>query len=80
MKDLKIIDSLVTKELAINEDSQYNNLDADKVVVAENVVVRIFGTVKDISLKKNSRIYIHGTIKGNVLNDGGEIHVFGDDK
>jgi hypothetical protein len=48
--------------------------------VGENVTARLFGTVKEITLKKDARLYIHGKIVGSVSNEGGEIHVFNSER
>ncbi len=76
MSDLKLIHESVFGQVCIKENSQYNNIKADKVIIAENVTARLFGSVTDIVLKKGSLIYFHGEISGNVQNEGGELHIF----
>jgi hypothetical protein len=73
----KVIQELTKGNITVTTDTQYNNLDADKVVVEENVSVRIYGKVKTLVLKKNSEVIIHGIIHGDVQNEGGEIRTFG---
>ena len=76
MSDLKLIREDVFGHVCIKENSQYNNIKADKVIIAENVTARLYGSVTDIVLKKGSRIYFHGEISGSVQNEGGELHIF----
>lgn len=76
MGDLKPIQDGVSGHVCIKENSQYNNINADKVIIAENVTARLYGSVNNIVLKKGSLIYLHGIISGSVQNEGGEIHVF----
>ncbi|MBL7932916.1 MAG: hypothetical protein JNL60_13495 [Bacteroidia bacterium] len=75
-KDFKIYTELTGGEINITEHSQYNEINAENVTVSENITARLFGTVKNITLKKDSRIFIHGKILGNVNNEGGEIQIF----
>lgn len=75
--ELKVFDSEVKGEVFIRRNSQYNNLNADKVVVFEGVIARIFGNIKNvIIIKKNSKVYIHGSITGKIENEGGEIILY----
>lgn len=76
MGDLKLIRHDVTGHVCVKENSQYNNIKAEKVVVAENVTVRLYGSVSDVVIKKGAIVYIHGEISGNVENEGGEIHIY----
>jgi len=75
---IKIIKAKTTGDVVAGSDSQYNNIEADSIIVAENVTVRLFGSVKNmVILKKGSRLFMHGIIYGNVHNEGGELHIFG---
>jgi len=76
MSDLKLIQDEVLGHVRIKENSQYNNIKAETVMVAQNITVRLYGSVGDVILKKGSRIYLHGVITGNVQNEGGEIHFY----
>lgn len=71
MSDCKIIDAETKGEVLIKIDSQYNNIKADKVIVAENIKARLFGTIKDLLvIKKGAKVILHGTIKGKIENQG----------
>ena len=62
-------------------DTQVNSLNADKVVVYENISARLFGDIhKLLVLKKGSQVFLHGRILGDVKNEGGELNVFEIDK
>ncbi len=76
MGDLKLIQDTVSGHVIIKENSQYNNIKAEKVVVAEDVTVRLYGSVTDVVIKKGATVYIYGEISGNVENEGGEIHIY----
>ncbi|MBC7695663.1 MAG: hypothetical protein H7141_09485 [Burkholderiales bacterium] len=76
MKELKLIQDEITGLVHVKEDSQYNSINADLAILAENVKVRFFGQVGDVILKKGSLLYVHGTVSGKVENMGGVIHVF----
>lgn len=76
MSDLKLVSDEVTGLIHIKEDSQFNSIKADMVILAENVTVRLFGDIGDIVLKKGSLVYVHGTVTGNIENRGGDIHIF----
>lgn len=75
-KEFKIISTPTIGEVVIKENSQFNEIQAEKVTVHSNITARLFGSVKDLTLKKDSLLYIHGRILGNVINEGGEIHIF----
>lgn len=76
MKELKLINEEITGLVHVKENSQYNSIKADMVILAENVKVRFFGQVGDVILKKGSLLYVHGTVSGKVENMGGVIHIF----
>ena len=72
--DFKIIETPVFGNITITADTQINNLMADEVVVAEKVTVRLFGTIeKTLVLKEKSIVIFHGTINGEIINEGGEL-------
>jgi len=76
-REYKIIETETKGEVHINTNSQYNNINARKVTVAENVTARLFGNVSQLLvLKKGSRIFFHGTITGRVKNEEGELFVY----
>lgn len=76
MKDLKIIANETYGFVRIRENSQFNNIRAERVVLEENVTARLFGKVNDVVLNRGSKLFFHGTILGNVKNKGGELVVF----
>ncbi len=76
MGEIKVIQDLVKGTVSIKENCQYNNIEADVVTVHPYVSARLYGTVKDVIINKESKIFLHGEISGNVLNLGGEFHVY----
>jgi hypothetical protein len=76
MKNLRIINEEGVGNIKISESCQYNKINADKVVVAENVTVRLFGTVNTVIVHKGAKLFFHGLINGNVENKGGEIYIY----
>ncbi|MCW3076950.1 MAG: hypothetical protein JWO32_1559 [Bacteroidetes bacterium] len=77
-EEYKIISEQIDgKEVHIRENSQYNNIQADHVCIYEGVRARLFGHVKtQITIKKGAKLFIHGTISGNIINEGGRIYHF----
>ncbi|MES2566882.1 MAG: hypothetical protein V4565_08445 [Bacteroidota bacterium] len=76
MSELKLIPQQVTGLIHITENSQFNSIQCDKVVLEENITVRLFGKVGDIVLKKGSLVFVHGIVTGDVENQGGIIHIY----
>ena len=72
----KIVETETKGEVHIEVSSQYNNINADKVVVDENITVRLFGTVNELFVKKGARIYFHGTVTGKIENEEGELFLY----
>jgi len=70
MTAFKIIGTETKGEVYIKVNSQYNNINADKVIVAEHVSARLFGTINELVIKKGGQVWLHGTIKGKIENDG----------
>lgn len=73
---LKVIDSEVASVVQIHENCQYNNIEAEKVIVDEYVTARLFGRVKDVVVKKGGKLFLHGIVYGSIKNQG-EIVLFG---
>ena len=70
-----IIQREATGDLNITENSQYNNVRADNVLVSEGVNVSMFGTISGkLSIGKGARVYLHGTLAGELDNRGGEFY------
>ncbi|MGZ3864505.1 MAG: hypothetical protein ACXVPN_16435 [Bacteroidia bacterium] len=75
MPNFVIIENEATGDIYIEEDSQYNHLNADTVIVAENVHVRLFGTIhKLLVINKGAVVQLHGSVKGKLENHG-EVHI-----
>ncbi len=75
---MKIKTKPVIGDLYILEDVQYNNVLADNVAVKENVIARIYGVVqKNLTIGKNAIVYMHGKVNGEIINNGGTVHIFG---
>lgn len=77
-EEYKIISHQVDgKEVHIRENTQFNNIHADHVYVYEGIRARLFGHVKtQITVKKGAKLFIHGTISGDIINEGGRIYHF----
>ncbi|MGZ3904010.1 MAG: hypothetical protein ACXVC6_09960 [Bacteroidia bacterium] len=76
-QDLRVISDETVGVVKIREDSQFNKIKAEKVIVDENVTVRLFGSVKTIVVKKGAKLFLHGVFFGNIENNGGEVYIFG---
>jgi hypothetical protein len=76
MEDFKIIPAETYGYVRIRENSQFNNIQAERVIIEENVTARLFGRVNDVVLNRGSKLFFHGTILGNVKNKGGELLIF----
>ena len=74
--NLKIIHDETHGVIKIKENSEFNNINAEKVIIGENITARLFGSIKNIVLQKGSKLLLHGIISGSVQNNGGEIHIF----
>ncbi|MDQ3046432.1 MAG: hypothetical protein M3R27_02710 [Bacteroidota bacterium] len=71
------VDKLITGCITIEKNIQFNNVEADEVVIEPNVTARLFGKIKErLVLKQGATLYLHGSIHGNVENNGGTIIVF----
>jgi hypothetical protein len=76
MEDFKIVQKEVIGNVTIKKNTQFNNINAENVLISKNIIARLFGTVTNVILKEGSKLYLHGIINGNVQNEGGEILVF----
>ncbi|MCD6019206.1 MAG: hypothetical protein K0S53_2327 [Bacteroidetes bacterium] len=76
MNDLKLIQQAITGLVHIKENSQFNSIQSNMVILEENITARLFGDIGNIILKKGSSVYIHGIVTGSVENQGGAIHIF----
>jgi len=74
--DLILIRDYVKGDIIIKENIQFNNIEANSIIIEENVTARLFGKVKNVILKKGSRLIMHGLILGKVENLGGELLTF----
>jgi hypothetical protein len=74
---MRIIHEEITGNLIIESDSQYDVLNADTVNVGEYVTARLYGTIhKDLIIKKEAKVYLHGVVRGQVINEGGILYLF----
>jgi hypothetical protein len=77
MSEFKIVNTEIKGNLYIIRDSQYNNLNAVNVTVANNITARLYGNIKGkLIIQKGARVYLHGSVSGKLENLGGELHVF----
>jgi hypothetical protein len=77
MTNQKTIESEITGEVFIKINSQYNNINANKVIVAENVIVRLFGNIHELLIiKKGAEVHLHGKMKGKIENEGGKLFIY----
>lgn len=75
--DFIIIKDETKGDITITQNSQFNKIDADTVVIEENVTARLYGSIRNLLvLKKGARLILHGSIHGKVENLGGEIHFY----
>ncbi len=75
--ELRVVSIETTGNVHITENTQFNRLKANNVIVAEGVRARLFGFIKEsIVLKKGSVVFMHGELQGKIENEGGEIFLF----
>jgi hypothetical protein len=75
--DFETVNELTTGIIVIANNIQYNNIEAEKVVIEENVTARLFGKITNkLILKQGSTLYLHGSIHGNVENKGGVLNIY----
>jgi hypothetical protein len=80
MEEYKVIDTEIRGNIYIIRNTQYNNLNAMNVTVANDVKVRLYGVIKGkLIIRKGARVYLHGKLEGKLENLGGEIHIFSKD-
>jgi hypothetical protein len=75
---LKIIRDYTTGKIKIHEHAQYNHIEAENVEVMKGIRARLFGTVRDLVLHKDSRVYVHGHVNGKITDKGGRLFVYCD--
>ncbi|MDF2448221.1 MAG: hypothetical protein K0R26_725 [Bacteroidota bacterium] len=76
MNSLKLFQNEATGVVTVTENSQYNKLRAEKIIVLAHVTARAYGEVVDVVLHEGAVFNFHGKIKGSVENLGGVYHVF----
>lgn len=77
MTDFRIIRIITKGTITIKQNVQYNNIQAERVTVNENITARLYGSIhKSLVLKKGSKVYLHGTLNGEIINEGGELILF----
>lgn len=76
MSDFKVVSEVITGEIEVIADTQFNNIRAEKIIIMENVKVRLFGSVNEVVLHKGSTLFLHGRVDGKVKNYGGELFTF----
>lgn len=75
--EFKIVSEHIMGDVTITENVQFNYITAETVIVAEGVRARLYGSVsKKLVVKKNARIFIHGNVTGEVIDEGGRIFIF----
>ena len=80
MEGFKIITQKVTGKVIVKENTQFNDIDAESVIVEKNIIARLYGNIQNLLiLKKGAKIFLHGVLYGNVNNEGGEVHIFNKD-
>jgi hypothetical protein len=74
---MKIIDSLVTGDVNVTSDTQYNNMVAENVTINENITARIYGIIhNEITIAKDATLYLHGKHYGQLINHGGKVQMY----
>lgn len=76
MQKFKVISEEVTGEINVTTDTQFNSIKADRIIISENVRVRLYGSVVDVVLKKGAMLFLHGKIHGKLENQGGEVFTY----
>lgn len=79
--ELKIVKKKVKGNIIVEEDIQYNDVEAEDVIIENGVTARMYGNINGILiLKPGSRLFLHGKHFGDIENKSGELHVFSGNK
>jgi hypothetical protein len=65
---LKVVRTHITGKIKIAENTQFNQIDAEYIEVLPGVRARVFGTVKDLVIHPECKVFIHGRITGTITN------------
>ena len=77
MDKFKTITQKITGKVIVKENTQFNNIDAESVIVERDIIARLYGNIQELLiLKKGAVVFLHGILYGDVKNDGGEVHIF----
>lgn len=77
MDQFKIINQKITGKIIVKENTQFNDIDAESVIVERDVIARLYGNIQELLiLKKGAVVFLHGALYGDVKNEGGEVHIF----
>jgi len=65
------------EDITFSQNAQLKALVAKNITVIENICVKFYGIIRgDLILKKGSKMFLHGSLYGNLVNEGGELHLF----
>jgi len=73
---IKVVRSYTTGIIKIMENTQFNYLEAERVEVLPGIKTRIFGTVRDLVVHQDCKVFVHGRITGTITNNGGRLYVY----
>jgi hypothetical protein len=77
LDDYQTVSEKITGEITIKENTQYNNIDADIVIVEAGIKAKLYGNIrKTLVLKKNSKVFLHGQFLGKLQDEGGRLYHF----
>lgn len=74
--DMRVVSEEVQGNITVKEDTQYNQINADHLCVESNVKVRVYGSVKNLTIKEGSDVTIHGCITGQIKNERGTLTIY----
>ena len=72
-----VVSEVVSGNVSVKKDTQFNHLEADNVTIHAYVTARIYGTVKgNLTISKGAVVFLHGKVLGKVINNGGSLNIY----
>ncbi|MEM5625472.1 hypothetical protein AAHB47_12715 [Bacillus wiedmannii] len=75
---MKTKKEMVERDWMVDEDTDFQGIATKSIIVDNNVKFKMRGIVSgNLFISKGAEVEIHGTVKGDVGNEGGDLKVYG---
>lgn len=75
---MRVINDKIENDTNIEEDTQLNGMIVGETIVAEGIQLDLNGMiVGNLIVGKSSTVHLFGTVVGDVVNNGGNLEVYG---